>query len=215
MDPQAADWVARARAGDARALRWLIERLGDELLAFVSFLLRGDRSAAQEVVQDLFVRLWHQLPQLTTLDHVRAWCFRVARCRAASHVRQTVTRQRRLRLAAQGRARAGFGGRHAVPAEEVREPAPQLAALRRALDQLPFRYRAPVRLHYLQGLGTQATARLLGLTLSTTKMRLLRARELLRRSLCDPPPLKSDNAPPPAPELREPWAPAPPPEARP
>ncbi len=51
------------------------------------------------------------------------------------------------------------------------------------VDQLPERFRAPVVLHYLEGLSTEATAQRLGCARGTVLSRLSRARDRLRRRL--------------------------------
>jgi len=65
----------------------------------------------------------------------------------------------------------------------VRERASTFEALRVALGRLPLRYGAPVQLYYLQGYSLRETARLLGTSASSVKMRLVRARLQLRTSM--------------------------------
>lgn len=62
------------------------------------------------------------------------------------------------------------------------EPAdPWLGALQDCLARLPATYIAVVRLHYLHGYSAAEVARLLGLERAAVKMRLLRARKLLKQ----------------------------------
>ncbi len=69
-------------------------------------------------------------------------------------------------------------GAIASPDAEV-DYAPLLAEV----DQLPERFRAPVVLHYFEGLSTEATAQRLGCARGTVLSRLARARDRIRRSL--------------------------------
>ncbi len=205
MDPLFTEWLGRAKAGDAPAFRRLIEALADDLLEFATGLLRGDANAAQDVVQDVFVGLWRHLPRIRDAQHVRAWCFRVARCRALTTVRRLLGSRRRWRrvllASPPGLVTEADGGPgDGRPADEVGEREPILRALDQAVEDLPSDYRASIRLHYLQGLDTKATASLLGVSLPTMKMRLLRARRALRRALTEPPPPPAGApTPPPAP----------------
>ena len=73
------------------------------------------------------------------------------------------------------------------PAEE---PAPedpqQLAALRRALDQLPRRDQLILKLFHLDGAGYKEIAALMGLSLNAVSPALIRARQKIRALLGDP-----------------------------
>lgn len=186
MDPRQDVVFQCARAGDPRAFRSLVDALGPPLVRFVTCLMRGDRDAAHDIVQDVFVRAWQALPTVESAEHLRNWCFRVARCKSASLARRLGSRRRRLgHLATLGDA-VDVARSEGAAAPEAEEPGPLHEALRTAVDRLPRVYLAPIQLHYLQGLGTAETARLLGLTVTTTKMRLRRARQHLKRFLLRP-----------------------------
>lgn len=183
MDPRQEVVFQSARAGDPRAFRSLLDELGPPLVSFVSFLLNGDRDAAHDVVQDVFVRAWKALGSLENVDHLRNWCFRVARCKTASLARRQGSRWRRLREVCSLGDPPLLARAQAAHNEAVAEQPVLHRTLRRAVDLLPRVYLAPIQLHYMQGLDTAETARLLGLTVTTTKMRLRRARLHLKRVL--------------------------------
>jgi RNA polymerase sigma-70 factor, ECF subfamily len=183
VDPRQDVVFQSARAGDPRAFHSLLDDLGPPLVRFVTFLLNGDRDAAHDVVQDVFVRAWQALRSLQNAEHLRNWCYRVARCKTASWARRQGSRWRRLRhVCAQGDPPA-LARPESMTAEAVSEQPVLHQTLRRAVGLLPRVYLAPIQLHYLQGLDTAETARLLGLTVTTTKMRLRRARLHLKRVL--------------------------------
>lgn len=206
--------IERARRGDLAAFDEIVLAFHAPLLRFTGMVLGGDVHSAHDVVQDTFVALWTALPTLAEPRFVQAWLYRVAYRRAVSWMR-----------------RRGPGGRpfkgYSVEGEELAEPerggpprtwnvggawlpsaeaAPRLKA---ALGSLPAVYAAPLTLYYLEGLELPETARLLGLAVSTLKMRLHRGRELLRtRVLTKEPWLpirtrtrKPKAPPPPAPVL--------------
>ena len=62
-------------------------------------------------------------------------------------------------------------------------PTASFVALRRAIRELSPNHAGVVQLHYLRGLDTAETAKLLGVTRGTVKMRLLRARAALRDAI--------------------------------
>jgi RNA polymerase sigma-70 factor (ECF subfamily) len=186
--------VRRARHGDPRAFRTLTEHLAPGLIRFLAGLLGGDLHAAHDAAQETFVRAWDAMDTFESLEHLRRWCYRVGRCKAVSWLRRRYPRDRSvvsLDLPTNGKVAAGLASPAAgdeplgsvadhVAAEEGDD---RVQALRKALDQLPPRYRAPVQLHYLQGRSLAESARLLAVPRTTIKMRLHRARRHLRRTI--------------------------------
>jgi RNA polymerase sigma-70 factor, ECF subfamily len=186
VDPRFNVVFLNARAGDPRAFRELIEALAPDLVRFTSFLLEGDRDGAQDVVQEVFIEAWKRLAGLESAEHMRRWSYRVARCRAASLKRRHGQRWRRLQQLSTIEDISGlkpWRSQHPRTVEHVRERTAVFRALRHALYRLPRDYGAPVQLHYLQGFGLRETAALLGVSVSSVKMRLVRARARLRRTL--------------------------------
>ncbi len=200
MGPRVDLDIQRARDGDPRAFRAIIDRLQPGLTRYVTYFLRGDLHAANDVVQEAFVEAWRRLDRLHTMEHLRPWLYHVAKCKAVSWLRRRAPPGTRFEPI------DGFlETREEIPSR-VRPPSPRgirdpdrwdFGALRRALDALPSNYAAVVELHYLHGFDTRETARLLDLPRTTVKMRLHRARKSLRRSLEPPHPTTSRSGPPP------------------
>lgn len=184
MDPRLEESIRRARSGDPRAFRRLADRLGPELIRFLTCYLNGDVHAAHDVAQDVLVQAWHALEGIEDTRHLRRWCFRVARCRAITWMRKRAppgTIVESLDLVRENETYPDLE----MPARP--EPLPPEAglegSLRRAIRRLPADYAAPLTLHYVQGCSTRETAELLGLKRTTVKMRLHRARAFLKREI--------------------------------
>jgi len=183
VDPRLDEAVNRARIGDHRAFRILTEALAPDLIRFLTFFLSGDSYAAHDVVQDTLIAVWDVLPEIRDLSHLRRWCYRVARCKAITWMRRRSPPGRKLRSLDAPRP---DGLRYEHPAPEVvllPEIIVEDGPLGRALSTLAPRYAVPIHLHYVRGCTTRETAELLGLKRTTVKMRLHRARALLRRAL--------------------------------
>jgi RNA polymerase sigma-70 factor (ECF subfamily) len=176
------DAVERCRGGDPAAFRAVAEALASPLVRFVSGLLGGDVDGAHDVAQEALIAAWRRLPRLSDPATLRAWVFQVAYHQAMSWMRR----------------RGPGGARFQVLDDEplVPEPGPDRTwnvlgepfsseemapRLRSALASLPARYGAPLILHHLEGLPARTCAEALGLSVGTLKMRLMRARTLLRR----------------------------------
>ena len=164
--------VARALAGDVQAFEGIVRRWQGPLVNMAWRYCR-DRSRAEEMAQEAFLRAWRGLAQWRQESSFSTWLFALA---------ANVFRSELKRFPAVN-----------FPLEEAPEPASpalQHTALqqkssndevRRAVLALPHRYREPVVLYYFHELDLAAASRTMGLPEGTMKARLSRARELLRR----------------------------------
>jgi RNA polymerase sigma-70 factor, ECF subfamily len=136
--------VARAKDGDADALRYLYLRYADNVYGYVCSIVR-DEWEAEDVTQHIFAKLLTQLPRYESrVVPFSAWILRVAHNAAIDHVR----------------------ARRPVPIEEVHPPdavadgdgREALADLRLALDALPSEQRDVIVLRFLVGLTPSEVA---------------------------------------------------------
>jgi len=144
------------------------------------YLVTGDLEEARDCVQEAFSRAWLRWDRLQReADDPVAWVHRVA-------YRIAVSRWRR--------AQAGRRALHrmAVPPDQP-GPTPDAVTVATALARLPHGQRAVVVLHYYEGLLVTEIARLLDLTPSGDKTRLLRARRTLGLLLADERPAHPDE----------------------
>jgi hypothetical protein len=84
VTPLESTLVARAAAGDVRAFRSIYDRHAPVIYRFLCDMLR-DRSAADEALQETFVRAHGRLSTLREAEKLRSWLFGIAR--AAAHRR--------------------------------------------------------------------------------------------------------------------------------
>jgi len=175
-------WAAAIRAGDAAAFEALFRAYKNDLVAFVASLV-DSRETGQELVQDLFLRLWQQRERWDCAGEVNTYLFRAARNRAISHLRhQRIERRFRERL--------GGGERVAVhgavrPTDERVRLRDVRDAVDRAVESLPTRCREVFRLRRYHQLSNAETAAVLGISVSTVEVQMTRAIAALRRRLAD------------------------------
>jgi RNA polymerase sigma-70 factor (ECF subfamily) len=129
----------------------------------------GDAAAAEDCVQEAFVRAWRAWPRWRPEAPVEAWLYRIALNVAFSHRRRSRLRQMTERLLRPGLGRA-----------DVRIRA---SPLREALARLPPREATAVMLRHYHGYSRAETAAMLGLTERAVSLRLERARNFLLREL--------------------------------
>jgi RNA polymerase sigma-70 factor (ECF subfamily) len=151
-----------------------VERLYHEhrrpLLAYLARLV-GDREAAEDLCQETFLKALRSWARHDPAASPVAWLYRIATNTAYDHMR----RRRRAILAPLVEADALAVGNEMGGALDDGE------GVRRALAQLPARYRVPLLLHACAGHSLREIADALGCSHAAVKMRLLRARERFRQ----------------------------------
>src|SRR5687768_2368068 len=85
--------IQRWKAGDERAATALVERHATALPRYVGSM--GERDAAEEVVQDTFVRAFSSLESFRGDSSLRTWLFTIAR-RLVVHRRRALRRRREV-----------------------------------------------------------------------------------------------------------------------
>lgn len=149
----------------------LYERTSGRLVTQL-FLVTGDVEEARDCVQESFARAWLRWDRLLESDgEPAAWIYTVAYRIAVSRFRRRLARDRALRGAAEASPLPG--------------PSPDVVAVRDALARLPQGPRAALVLHYYEGLTVNTIARVLGVTPSAVKARLMRGRAALQPMLTD------------------------------
>jgi len=177
--PEASDaeLLARLERRDGSALARLYDRYAGCALAAAQRVLR-DRADAEDVVQEVFLQLWHGRARYDERrGRFASWLFVLARNRAIDRVRQ-----RR--------------GRPSDPSDPAREPAAAgpdaeqrvLAGERErrvveALAALPAGQRAAIELAFYRGLSHSEIAVELAEPIGTVKSRMHRAMAALREAL--------------------------------
>ena len=101
-DDRDREWIGCVRVGDERAFEAMFRAYKNDLVAYVGALLRS-RESAQEIVQDLFLRIWMQRELWEVAGPLNAYLFGVARHRAISHLRHERVELRFREMAAASR----------------------------------------------------------------------------------------------------------------
>jgi RNA polymerase sigma-70 factor, ECF subfamily len=148
--------------------------------------LTGDRHAADDLCQEVFVRAFRTMHTLLHKEKIRSWLFSIGYHATVDWIR---------RNAADRRLKKGLGARTGeLPLWSL----PEKAAMRRERDgmlrlgveevwrhveRLPPRYRRVIELRYRKGLSLLRIAETEGVALGNVKVRLHRARKRLAREM--------------------------------
>jgi RNA polymerase sigma-70 factor (ECF subfamily) len=140
----------------------------------LAYSLLRDRGAAEDLAQEVFVKLWQALPRYDGRAQLSTWIYAITRNAAISALR--------------GRRRSVSMSDPAVLAEaETRGGAtgvePGDPALWREVDALPEKQRQAVILYYQDERPVDEVAAMMGLPVNTVKTHLHRARASLAAAL--------------------------------
>jgi RNA polymerase sigma-70 factor (ECF subfamily) len=170
--------VERLVAGDEEALREIYHRHSPAVFGLAMRVLANE-SLAEDVTQDVFVRLWQQ-PDRFDPDRgqLRAYLLAMAHSRAVERVRSEESLRRRHRTVAEEPQITT-----APDPEHLALEADAGAAIRKALAELPSVQRIPIELAYFEGLSYRQVATRLAEPEGTVKYRIRCGMQKLRAAL--------------------------------
>lgn len=167
--------VERCRLGDEGAFQQLVDRYKELVFALIARTVQ-DRSRAEDLAQDVFLRIHRGLPYFRGEARLSTWIYRIV-----------------VNVCAQPQSPVA----QAVSLHDNRVPATTVSAvtdrrfgdlelrdrLEKAIARLPANYRLLIAAHYLDGVRYEDLADALNLPLGTVKTQLYRAKQQLRRVL--------------------------------
>lgn len=164
--------IHRVLGGDIQAFEGIVRRWQGPLVNMAWRYCR-DRSRAEEMAQEAFIRAWRGLGQWRGESSFSTWLFALA----ANVFRNELKRFPTVSIPLEGASEPTEYPVH----DEAIATQEQNDAVRRAVLALPYRYREPIVLFYFHEMDVSAAARTMGLPEGTVKARLSRARNLLKK----------------------------------
>jgi len=185
MDPRSDQELIRAyRGGDDQALNILIQR---HLAGVYRFLYRlvGEASTAEDLAQETFLKMWHNLRRYDTTRPFKAWLLAIARHTAVDYLRKKkpLTFSQLETEDGQGLEETLADEQPLPPEILARADAAQLLA--DALATLNPQASAVVLMHETEELTFQEIAEAVDEPLNTVKSRYRRAILQLQKYLSD------------------------------
>ena len=169
--------MLRAQSGDREALNELLKNIQGPLYRYISTLIR-ERAPAEDILQEVFIRIYRKLGWLQEPQVFRAWAYQIASRETFRYLK------RERRWADQVREETILKTIPALPAraefsDEIVEHLPELIA------KLSPASRAVIVLYYLEEMSLEETAAVLEIPLGTVKSRLAYGLEGLRRQVSE------------------------------
>jgi RNA polymerase sigma-70 factor (ECF subfamily) len=189
-DPAGADddlhLVRRACGGDVRAFDLLTRKYQGRIYAFCLHLVHNVEEA-EELTQDVFIKLFANLPSFRADAKFSTWLYQIAKNLSLNKLKHLKRRRYYQQTSLDARREDGEAGL------EVRDEAKNIEALfedielqtliQQKIDALREDYRRMLILRDVEGLSYDEIARRMRLTAGTVKSRLHKARLALRESL--------------------------------
>ena len=184
--------VERARARDVAAFEELVERHEEKIYRLAMRFVRNETDA-REILQETFLSAWRNLDSFQGKAQFASWLYRVA-VNAALMLLRSQRRHPQVAVDDLTPEALGEAARVAGPGlgagdDWSKRPDEQFQSdelrqqIQAAVDALPESQRAVFLLRDVDGLSTEETGELLGLTVPTVKTRLHRARLALREAI--------------------------------
>ncbi len=143
----------------------------------MAFRLLGERAEAEDVVQEVMIKLWERREELPNIQNVEGWCVRIVRNHGIDRYRS------RKRRSSTGLEQA------AELADQAPDPALQLQTsdmqerIHRLIQGLPEQRRLVLQLREIEGLSYREIAEQLRITLDQVRTDIHRGRQALRAAL--------------------------------
>jgi RNA polymerase sigma-70 factor (ECF subfamily) len=163
-------WLVAAGSGDQKAFRELANTLGPRMYGLAARLSDGSHAVAEDVVQEVLIKLWQQAPRWVSGGSVAAFASRMVYTTAMDHHRRKLptTRDGELPEIPEPETITGT-----IEQQQTRH------MLLGALAQLPERQQQAVTLAYFHEYRSQDIATALGTSEKAVESLLVRARKSL------------------------------------
>jgi len=171
-----AELIARARGGDEEAFRLIFERYARSIVRFIYGMV-GEADLAEELMQETFVRAYHQRNNLRDDAKLAAWIFGIAR-----NVALNALRSRRMaanKLVVDDDAQMEIADTEPPPDEQLLSKELD-SVIGKALKTLPEDKRLVFTLKVLQQKSYEEIAEITGHSIAKLKIDLHRAKAQMR-----------------------------------
>jgi RNA polymerase sigma-70 factor, ECF subfamily len=166
--------LRKAQRGDERAFSLIVRAYETPLYNYVLRLV-GDRALAEDLTQEIFLRVFQGLPRFSLRSRFTTWMFQVAKNRVLDELRSM-----------ERRPRSFVSIDDLPPLEALDQPYERLEAidaLWRAVEKLNVDLKMALLLRDVVGMSYNEIADSLEITLATVKWRIFKAREEVQLAL--------------------------------
>lgn len=140
--------------------------------------LLGDATEAQDVVQEVLIKVWRRKDDLAQVENMEAWCMRITRNLAYDKLKSKHRTQTEP-MAAGTETRMVSND---TPYDTT-ETNDMMTSIRQLMTDLPEKQRQVMQLRDIEGYSYKEIGEIMDLDMNQVKVNLFRARKLIRTNL--------------------------------
>jgi len=169
--------IEACQQGDRAAFQLLFETYKDKVFSIAVYSSGGDRAVAEDVTQQIFLKLFTAIRQFRGDSEFTTWLYRLVVNACLDE------RRRRRRLLPWGETVAMSNPSEKKPQEKQYARLELAEAVREAIGELKPKFRLPILLKYIEGLSYEEIASVMGCSKGTVASRLNRGHSQLAKRL--------------------------------
>jgi len=169
--------IEACQQGDRAAFQLLFETYKDKVFSIAVYSSGGDRAVADDVTQQIFLKLFTAIRQFRGDSEFTTWLYRLVVNACLDE------RRRRRRLLPWGETVAMSNPSEKKPQEKQYARLEVAEAVRAAIGELKPKFRLPILLKYIEGLSYEEIASVMGCSKGTVASRLNRGHSQLAKRL--------------------------------
>jgi RNA polymerase sigma-70 factor (ECF subfamily) len=167
--------IKRSRKGDSNAMEAVYERFNRPLFNLI-YRYTSNREIAEDLLQDVFIKIFTNLPSLRKTETFIGWMYRIAINTCFGYLRSSMSQHQRT--IALNDVKGQIGDTAFKSSDRIIKK-----SLDNAIHSLPNRMKTVFLLHDVQGFKHEEIAPMLGCSVGTSKSQLFKARMKIRERL--------------------------------
>jgi RNA polymerase sigma-70 factor, ECF subfamily len=182
MDRSESKIIAEVAKGNLSAFREIVESYQNPLLNYI-YRYTGDMAAAEDIAQEVFLRVFKNAKDYRPLSSFKTWLFKIATNLCLNELRDNKIHRNTIDIFELNESGfVAFSGQYPSPAREL-ENRELSSNLYKALKNLPENQRVALLLHKYSGFSYSEISQMMNCSISAVESLIHRARQSLRKQL--------------------------------
>jgi RNA polymerase sigma-70 factor (ECF subfamily) len=166
--------VKLVQKGNKNIYEEVVKRYQDKLLRYVSYIVQ-DHDKSEDVVQEVFIKVYVNLNSFNTKKKFSSWIYRIAHNEAINLIKR---QKRQISYEENSWIKEIIKDKTNIEIEFEKKQA--ICLLKTSLDKLPVKYREALTLYYLEEKSYEEISDILRIAKGTVGTRISRGKKLLK-----------------------------------